>query len=410
MADDLGYGDISPYDGWIETPALERMTAEGMRLTDYHSSGNVCSPTRAGLMTGRYQQRAGIPGVVVADPKQKVHEHGLQDRELTLPEVLKQHGYFTAIYGKWHLGYERKYNPVRHGFDEFVGYVSGNIDFISHYDQAGNFDWWHNDKPSDEAGYTTHLIDRHAKAFIRKHTDEPFFLYLPHEAPHYPFQRPDDPGRRSEGQGNRADEKLDKEQVRERYKVMVQEMDRSIGEILDLLDELNLSERTLVIFVSDNGAAGKYGDNSPLRGAKGSNWEGGHRVPGIFRWTGKIEAGSERAQLAISLDLMPTILAAAKIESPSDRPLDGVDLLPQLLGQKLNKARKLYWNGHAMRDASWKLMEGGKGVDGAQLYNLADDLGESTDVSSQHPERVAEMRAALKAWREDVAKDATPQP
>lgn len=183
MADDLGYGDISPYDGWIKTPHLEQMAAEGTRFTDYHSAGNVCSPTRAALMTGRYQQRAGIPGVVFADPKREQHEHGLQKVEYTIAEAFRDRGYATGMFGKWHLGYYPKYNPVRNGFDLFKGYVSGNIDFISHYDQSGNYDWWHQDQQAVEEGYVTHLIDKHSLEFIRDNKDKPFFLYLPHKAP-----------------------------------------------------------------------------------------------------------------------------------------------------------------------------------------------------------------------------------
>ncbi|MFG0334592.1 MAG: sulfatase-like hydrolase/transferase, partial [Maioricimonas sp. JB049] len=359
MADDLGYGDISPYDGWIQTPQLERLAAGGVRLTDFHSSGNVCSPTRAGLMTGRYQQRAGIPGVVVADPKRAVHKDGLQPSEVTIAEVLKQAGYATAIFGKWHLGYDPKYNPIRHGFDRFNGYVSGNIDFFSHYDQSGNFDWWQQDQRQDEDGYVTHLIDRHANEFIRANAERPFFLYLPHEAPHYPFQGPDDEPRRSEGKGRAADDKWSRPEMRARYRQMVVEMARSIGHLLDTLEELNLDENTLVFFLSDNGAAGRYGDNSPLRGSKGSNWEGGHRVPAIVQWPGKIPAGTVRDDLAISLDILPTFLAAAGASVPDGHNLDGINLLPMLTNGQSLPDRNLVWNGRAVRDGKWKLIVDG---------------------------------------------------
>jgi len=414
MADDLGYGDISPYGGWIKTPNLERMAAQGVRFTDYHSAGNVCSPTRAALMTGRYQQRAGIPGVVAAAPNSPVHEHGLQEVEFTIAEAFRKAGYATGMFGKWHLGYYPKYNPVRHGFDIYKGYVSGNIDFISHYDQAGNFDWWHDDKPTDEAGYTTHLIDKHSLSFIREHKDRPFLLYVPHEAPHYPFQRPGDEARRSKGVGNEADWAKDKgvtkTQIRERYKVMVEEEDKNVGHILDLLKELGLDRKTFVFFCSDNGAAGAWGDNTPLRGAKGSNWEGGHRVPAIAWWPGTIPAGKTTDQLAIAFDLMPTMLTAAGIELPTERPLDGINLLPVLTEGKTLPGRQLVWNGKAARDGNWKLILNGKGGDKIGLYDLSDDLGEQKNVAEEHPDRVRNMQAFLKAWDADIKATMTPQP
>lgn len=414
MADDLGYGDISPYDGWIKTPHLERMAAEGVRFTDYHSAGNVCSPTRAALMTGRYQQRAGIPGVVVADPKREVHEHGLQAVEFTFAEAFRKAGYQTGIFGKWHLGYYPKYNPVKHGFDIFKGYVSGNIDFISHYDQSGNYDWWHDAEKAVEEGYVTHLIDKHALNFIREHKDRPFFLYVPHEAPHYPFQRPGDEGRRSEGVGNKADWAKDKgvtqEQIRERYKVMVEEMDQNVGHILDLLQELKLEKNTFLFFCSDNGAAGKWGDNTPLRGSKGSNWEGGHRVPAIAWWPGTIPAGKTTDQTAIAFDIMPTMLTAAGIELPTERPLDGINLLPVLTEGKTIADRQLVWNGKAVRDGSWKLLIGGKGGEKVALYDLSQDLGEQNNLADQHPDRVQKMQATLKKWDADMKATMTPQP
>ena len=414
MADDLGYGDISPYDGWIKTPHLERMAAEGLKFTDYHSAGNVCSPTRAALMTGRYQQRAGIPGVVFADPKRPQHEHGLQDVEVTIAETFREGGYATGMFGKWHLGYYPKYNPVKNGFDEFKGYVSGNIDFISHYDQAGNFDWWHQDQQVDEAGYVTHLIDKHSLKFIRQNKDKPFFLYLPHEAPHYPFQRPDDPGLRKEGVGASADwarqKGVEKEDIRERYRVMVEEMDRNVGHVLSLLKELNLDEKTFVFFCSDNGAAGAWGNNSPLRGSKGSNWEGGHRVPAIAWWPGTIPAGKTTNQLSITFDLMPTMLAAAGLEIPTERKLDGINLLPILTGRHSTIERTLVWNGQAIRHGDWKLMLNGKGGEKVGLYNLQEDLSEQENLADRHPERVEKLKALAREWDADIQATMTPQP
>jgi arylsulfatase A-like enzyme len=419
MADDLGYGDIGCYRGvggeagWIATPNIDRMAGRGLRMIDFHSSGNVCSPTRAGLMTGRYQQRAGIPGVVFADPKRPEYRHGLQDGEVTLPEVLGKAGYATAIFGKWHLGYEPQYNPVRHGFHRFRGYVSGNVDFFSHVDQAGAYDWWDGEKSIEEEGYVTHLITKHAVEFINDHHERPFFLYLPHEAPHYPYQGPGDKPIRQVGgkfsnQGARTDRK-------EAYREMVIEMDKGVGQVLAALEKHDLTENTLVWFFSDNGAT-SLGSNGPLRGQKGTNWEGGHRVPSIAYWPGKIEPGGTSDQLAITLDVMPTALALAQTSAPEGRPLDGVDLAQVLTTGKAIGPRQLFWNGAAMRDGDWKLViEGrGKGRRNAQgepvLFNLADDIGEQHDLAGEQPERAAQMLKAVEAWRSDVAKGATQQP
>lgn len=407
MADDLGYGDLSPYGGWIKVPHLEKLAAGGMQFSDFHSSGNVCSPTRAGLMTGRYQQRAGIPGVVYADPKREAHLHGLQTNEVTFAELLKEDGYSTAIFGKWHLGYFEKYNPIHHGFDQFRGYVSGNVDFFSHIDQAGNYDWWHQDQHATEDGYVTHLITQHAVSFIRDHKDKPFCLYLPHEAPHYPYQGPNDSAEREVGNVKRTTGSAT--DIRRAYREMVEEMDKGVGAVMAELQKHGLEENTLVLFFSDNGA-NKNGNNGPLRGSKGSNWEGGHRVPCIAHWPGKIKAGSKNSDLTISLDVMPTLLDAARVARPKDRKLDGASLLPTLLGKESLRKRQLVWNGKAIRDGHWKLIVNGKGSKGTALFDLSTDLGEKKNLAKSESERVQKMLAALDAWKADVAKGATPQP
>ena len=192
LADDLGYGDLGSYGNrQIRTPSLDRLAAEGTRLTDFHSASPVCSPTRAALLTGRYPQRAGIGGVVYAAPQRNRH-HGLFQSELTFAEVMRGAGYDTAVVGKWHLGYRKQFNPVRHGFDTFRGYVSGNVDYFSHVDGEGFADWWNNDTKIEEDGYSTHLITRAAVEFVEAQRAGPFCLYIAHEAPHSPFQGPGD--------------------------------------------------------------------------------------------------------------------------------------------------------------------------------------------------------------------------
>lgn len=417
MADDMGYADASCYgNDRYQTPHLDALARNGMRFTDFHTSGTVCSPTRAGLLTGRYQQRVGIPGVVFADPKRPAHRDGLQTSEITFAEPLKAAGYATAIVGKWHLGYYPKYNPVRHGFDLFRGYVSGNIDFFSHYDQAGNYDWWDGENKIEEEGYTTHLITKHAVKFIKQNKDKPFCLYVPHEAPHYPYQGPNDKAERIPGQkfvtlGARKDRA-------QAYAEMMEEMDKGIGEIVATVKQLGLSENTLIMFLSDNGAT-SLGNNGPLRGTKGQVWEGGHRVPFIASWPGKIKPGTVSDSMTFSLDIMPTMLSLANATVPEGHHMDGVDLTNVLFKGESNTTRKMHWYGRAMRDGKWKLIAGGgagRPKNGPiprkpiALYDLSTDIGESTNVAADHPDRVKNMLAAMAAWEEDVKRGATVQP
>jgi len=410
LADDLGYGDTSTYGGWIDTPHLDKLAAEGMKLTDFHSSGNVCSPTRAGLLTGRYQQRAGIPTVINADPNVAAHRLGLQTCEVTFAELLWQAGYSTAVFGKWHLGYSKRFNPLHHGFDRFRGYVSGNIDYISHYDRMGVYDWWEGLELIEEEGYSTHLITRHAVRFIEENTDRPFCLYVAHEAVHGPYQGPDDPAIR----GPRAQRRpkgrpSGKSDAKRAYRQMMEEMDKGIGQVVDTIERLGLADKTFVFFFSDNGAT-PLGSNGPLRGFKGSDWEGGHRVPAVAWWPGRIQAGSTSHQLAISIDLMPTMLALAGASVPEGHRLDGVDLSPVLFEGKSLGNRKLFWNGNAMRDGPWKLIRRGRGAQGVGLYNLDEDLGEQDNLAEKYPQRVRQMLAEIAAWQENVTATATAQP
>jgi len=404
LADDMGYGDSSVYNGWIKTPHMERLAAEGLKFTDFHSSGVVCSPTRAGLMTGRYQQRAGVPGVINADPRVAAHHTGLQTTEVVFPKLLKAAGYTCGIFGKWHLGYTKNYNPLHHGFDRFHGFVSGNIDYISHHDRMGVYDWWDGLDHVQEEGYSTHLITKHALKFIEDNKDRPFCCYVPHEAVHSPYQGPDDPAIRGPNRAPRP-----KSEPKEAYRQMMKAMDDGLGAIVATLKRLGLAENTLVFFFSDNGGTPR-GSNAPLRGHKGTVWEGGHREPGIAWWPGRIKPGTVTDQLAISLDLMPTMLELAGAAVPEGHKLDGVSLVPLLLEGKSLGTRQLFWNGKAMRDGQWKLVAGGRGAKGVGLYDLSKDIGEQHDIADQHPERVKAMLAAVEGWKTDVATGATQQP
>jgi arylsulfatase A-like enzyme len=406
MADDMGYGDSSAYGGWIKTPHMEALAAQGLRFIDFHSSGTVCSPTRAGLLTGRYQERAGVPGVINADPKKPVHHTGLVPTEVTFPKLLKKAGYTSAIFGKWHLGYHKKYNPLHHGFDRFRGYVSGNIDYISHYDRMGTYDWWEGLELIKEAGYVTHLITRHSVKFIEENKDRPFCLYVAHEAVHSPNQAPGDPPQRGP---DRQRGRSDRRPAKETYALMMKAMDNGIGEIVATVKRLGLAENTLILFFSDNGGT-RLSSNGALRGHKGTVWEGGHRVPAIAAWPGGIKPGGVTKELCISLDILPTMLDLAGVAAPADHRLDGISLAPLMLEGKSLGRRTLFWRGQAMRDGPWKLVVTGRKGQRAALFNLAEDIGEQNDLAGKHPQRVQTMTAALEAWTRDVATGATDQP
>lgn len=400
MADDLGYGDLGCYGNReIETPNIDALADGGMRFTDFHSNGAVCSPTRAALLTGRYQQRCGIEGVITA----KSHRHtGMALEETTFAEVLKRAGYSTALFGKWHLGYDIKFNPTKQGFDIFCGYVSGNIDYHSHIDQCGYEDWWQNEKLIAEKGYSTDLITEYGVRFIRRHKDRPFCLYLAHEAPHYPYQgRADKADRSSRGkfpvQGSRKDK-------RAAYKQMVEAMDEGVGEIVSACRQLGLERRTFIFFCSDNGA-NKKGSNSPLAGYKGSLWEGGHRVPGIAYWLGKIKAGSVTGETALTMDILATLVSISGATMPCELKLDGVDLLGTFLHGKKLAERTLFWQfkqDKAVRKGPWKLLvEKGK----YYLFNLDLDIGEKNNLAALEVSKVNELKEELRVWQEQVCAE-----
>jgi len=420
LADDLGYGDISCYGHkTIRTPHVDALAAGGLKFTDFHSNGAVCSPTRAALLTGRYQQRCGVTGVVTARRHRKV---GMPLDEVTFAEVLRKAGYATGIFGKWHVGYAPEFNPVRQGFDEYVGFVSGNVDYHAHVDQVGYLDWWKRDRIEDEKGYITDLIADYGLKFIEKHKDRPFCLYLPHGAPHYPYQGRKSPPQRkvTKGpfaekgargpagrKGRKARVRTRSPKVRAAYREMIEVMDEGVGKIVAKVKQLGLEKDTLVVFFSDNGPAGP-GSPGPLRGRKGQIWEAGHRVPAVMYWPGKIKSGRTTDQTAIGMDLFATMVEISGAKLPGGLKLDGVSLASLMTaGEKLPE-RLLYWqirSHRAVRKGPWKLILDAKAS--TQLYNLKDDLGEKNDLVAKHPELVKELTEKLKAWEADVTKGVT---
>jgi arylsulfatase A len=391
MADDLGYGDLSCYGNErIQTPHLDQLAAEGMRFTDYHSNGAVCSPTRAALMSGLYQQRVGITGVVYTWLRDSL---GMASEVETMAEIFQANGYITGIFGKWHLGYKKEFNPIRQGFDEFKGFVAGNVDYHSHLDNQYVFDWWEQDELKEDPGYTTDLITRYGLEFLEKNQDQPFLLYLPYAAPHDPYQGRNDPPIRTADKSSRS---LTDEEIVPIYQEMVEVLDDGVGQVVNKLKSLNLAEHTLVIFCSDNGA-NKRGSNGILRGFKGGLYEGGHRVPAMAWWPGKIPAGQENPSLILSMDWLPTLMDLAEIPL-GERALDGQNISSVLLAGETLHSKPRFWRYNqlkAVRSGDWKLVQT-KGK--SELFNLADDPGESLDLSEREPERLAELQKALADW------------
>ena len=395
VSDDQGYADIScyPHSDEVTTPNLDRIAQEGVRMTNGYASCPVCAPTRAGLLTGRYQQRFGF--YTASDSRA-----GLPTSETTLAEILGEHGYATGVFGKWHLGYTPPYRPLKRGFDTFYGFLGhGGHDY---FDLAISDDVrsiYRNRSPVDDSGYLTRNITKEAIAFIEENRSGPFFAYVPYSAVHNPLQAPEDYIRRYSS----------RDPQRNTYLAMLAIMDEGVGAILDTLDRLDLSAETLVIFFSDNGGArGTTANNGALRDFKHSVYEGGLRVPFLLRWPGRIPAGTVSDEPVISIDAFSTTLAAAGIEPPAGVQLDSRDIVPALTGeleQALHEA--LYWNwidkesdiGWAVRKGRWKLLADKGGV---ELYDLETDLGEKRDLAPAQPQIVQELLGQYKGWQDQL--------
>jgi arylsulfatase A-like enzyme len=414
MIDDLGYGDLGCYGNRFNlTPNIDRLAEQGLRFTDFHSNGPMCTPTRAAFMTGMYQHRLGRKFEAALSGKTQ-HDQGMPSGALTIAEVLKKAAYATGMFGKWHLGYLPPYLPHDQGFDEFRGLGSGDGDHHTHVDRWGRKDWWHNNKPKMEAGYSTDLITRHSVQFIRDHREEPFFLYVSHLAIHFPWQGPDDPAHRVTGTTYENDKWgyiPDKKNVRSHVKAMIASVDNGVGEIIRTLEELGLEKNTLVIFTSDNGGYIHYAhefhnisDNGDLRGQKAEVYEGGHRVPFIAYWPGRIRPGTETDETVLTMDMYPTFAALAGAEIPASKHLDGVNILPVLTDQEKLQSRYLFWKMRkekAVRKGPWKLIIIGE--ESPELYNLDNDIGEKNNISDNHPELVSGMLKAYDEWHSDVS-------
>jgi arylsulfatase A-like enzyme len=373
------------------------MATNGLKFTDFHSNGAVCTPTRAALLTGKYQQLVGMEGVIYV--RGETRQTGLDTAEVTLAELLKSAGYQTGMVGKWHLGYRKEYNPVHQGFDFFRGYVSGNIDYHSHYDNAGIYDWWNGLDSVNEKGYVTDLITRHATEFIESNQQKPFCLYVAHEAPHWPYQgRNDPPDRFPDVEFSHLGSREDRQGA---YREMVEVMDESVGTVLATLDSLNLTENTFVFFCSDNGGVDSLGNNGNLRGHKTQLWEGGHRVPAIAYWPGTIFPGETKATM-LSMDVLPTLLSLVGSELPHEFQNTGVDQSPLLIDQQPMPERTTFWryrNQKVARQGDWKLLIR---EDSTYLFNLAEDRQERYNLAEQQPQMTNILLDTLVGWEATI--------
>ncbi|MDF1755559.1 MAG: sulfatase [Verrucomicrobiales bacterium] len=402
LADDLGYGDLGCYGCTdIKTPHLDRLASEGVRFTDFYANGAVCSPTRVAFLTGRYQHRIGIFNALTYQQAGV----GLPEEGATIADALKEAGYRTGLSGKWHVGYDFERCPIQQGFDHFFGLLGGNHHYFKHMDRIGVPDLWLGNEAVEREGYSTDLITEDAVKFLESNQKAPFFLYLSHAAPHFPWQGPGD-----EKKVVKPKSKSWQTGDRETYIAMVERMDHGIGRVLTKLDDLGLRENTLVVFTSDNGGH-SWSRNAPLRDYKGTLWEGGIRVPCMARWSGVIPADTTSSQIGITMDWTATFRNLAGL--PRDEAgADGIDLMPVLTGEKPVQERSLFWlhrktpfrksviEGRAVRRGDWKLIEFADGKN--HLFDLKTDPGETSDQYKSRLEMVLEMRQLLDKWEKEI--------
>ena len=384
VADDLGYSDLGVHGGKdLPTPHLDGLAAAGVRFTNAYSSGCVCSPSRVGILTGRYQNRTGHD----SNPHRQL---GLDTGEITLPQRLKAAGYTTGMVGKWHLGRQPEQRPLARGFDEFYGILEHGIGPA----EKGNREIvvYRNDQATDPPDDYTTAFGREAVAFIERHQVQPFFLYVPFTAVHSPHLSPE---------GYQAKVSQIADPRRRRYLAMLAALDDAIGRITARLRELNLAESTLVIFMSDNGGPEGAPDNRPLRGGKWTLWEGGIRSPLFVAWKGRIAPGRVSDEPVMQIDIAATSLAAAGVPARSEWKLDGVNLLPLLEGKQTTLGREaLFWRFGpqlAVRHGQWKLVKPSQ-ADPPMLFDLAADVGETKDLAAEHPQRAADLKKDWDAW------------
>ena len=423
VSDDQGWPDLGCIGSKaIQTPNLDRLAKEGVRLTNYYVTWPACTPSRGSILTGRHPLRNGLYDMVRNDLVNYGHRYtpqeyatspemtiGLDPREQTLGDVLRRAGYRCGMVGKWDMGQARRYLPLQRGFDFFYGHGNNGIDYYTHERYGIHSMFAGNERTkADQGTYATDLFEREALRFLKETKQQPWFLYLCFNAPHGAssfgadesnpksrtgVQAPD------EWVAQYADAKL--AENLKRYYAAVTCMDDAIGSILRYLDESKQAENTLVIFQSDNGGSGN-GGNAPLRGAKSTLWEGGLRVPFVARWPGHIPAGRVSDEFLTTLELLPTFAAAAGATPSKEIPLDGYDMLPVLAGKSPSPRKEMFWEFRGQKAArvgkyKWTLAENYRG-----LFDLAADIGEKNDLTAQQPALAAEISAKWTAWRKQM--------
>lgn len=409
MTDDVGYGDLGSYGAPdVKTPNINRLATSGVRFTDFYANGSTCTPTRAGLISGRYQSRYAMdrPLQVSGDL-----ELGLAPMPYSLPRLLTNSGYSTALIGKWHLGFTPEFSPLAHGFGSFWGYKSGYVDYYHHTRSDGEADLFENDAPTKADGYLTDLITQRSVDFISRHAkqDQPFFLDVSYSAAHWPYQVPDQPSKAIDNSRHVVAYDANPE-TRADYVKILERADQGIGQIIATIEKLGLASNTLIIFTNDNG--GEWlSRNTPLFNRKFTLWEGGIRVPAIVSWPGRIPAGRVTPQVGITMDLTATILAATGTTVPADARPEGINLLPLLEGQAPVTERTLLWrvrtvglDQRAIRSGNWKLLE--EGTARLMLFDLSNDIGERNDLSAVRTDVVRQLRQQAVAWQKDVDSEA----
>jgi len=394
LSDDQGYADVSynpHHPKEVSTPHIDSLAREGIICTQGYTSGHVCSPTRAGLMTGRYQQRFGIYTAGEGGS-------GVPLDEVFVPQYLKPAGYVSGALGKWHMGLTPEYNAVNRGFDEFYGFMGrGAHDYFDL--TMSDHPIYRGLQPIEDKGYLTNRITEEAVSFIRRHKEEPLFLYVAYNAVHAPPQAPEEDIKQETG-----------DEIRDTLMAMLKHLDEGVGEIVGTLKREGLFEDTLLFYLTDNGgAAAMHANNAPLRGFKQQDYEGGIRVPFIVSWPAQLPCGTTCDVPVFSLDILPTALAAAGVAPPTDTVLDGKNILPALKGQVDRVHDHLFWSSGgregkwAVRSGKWKLV-GQK--DRVELFDLEADLGETTDLAQEAPDKVGELTRLHDAWLAQMAEPA----
>ena len=404
LADDMGWGDLSCYGRPdYRTPNLDRFAQQGMRFTNAYAAAPVCTPTRVGFLTGRYPARLAVgleePITERKELGERIKTVGLPTAHPTVASLIKAAGYDTALIGKWHLGYLPNFGPLKSGFDEFFGIMSGAADHFTHKDMMAEPDLFEGEVPVERTGYITDLLTQKAVEYIKRRHQKPFYLSLHYTAPHWPWEGPTDVAvsnaMKYNSVGFRAGGSL------KIYGEMMKSLDAGIGRVLDALRTAGLEKDTLVIFTSDNGGE-RFSYNWPFIGQKMDLHEGGIRVPAMVRWAGVVPSGRVSERPVITMDWTATMIAAAGTRPDKAYPLDGDDLRPVLIGKHSSSDRTFYWRTRrqgAMRSGRWKYIREGKNE---SLFNLAVDEHEQADFKDAEPRTLELLRGKFSNWEAGV--------